>query len=429
MLLSPRAPRALLLRRLPLRALAAGAVLALVTVPASPASAAEIVGGSQLGSTGVVVAGSSPALPDVAAASWLVADLDSGEVLAAKDPHGRFAPASTLKMLTAITLIPLLEPERRITPSFDDIAVDGSKVGLVEEVSYPVRELFSALLMVSGNDAANTLASAAGGQELVAGLMNDRAAELGALDTHAVNQHGLDAPGQLSSAYDLALIARAGLDDPDFARYVATRSSSVSAPDGARLEITNKNGLLRDYPGALGIKNGYTVAAQASFAGAAERDGRRLLVTLMNATPRVFDEAEKLLDWGFTARAALPVGALVQPEQPAAAVPDGAVPEGAVQQDADSPARTTSLAALSPAADEGTGMTVTLAGLALAAAALISVRHRRAPRPAGRAAPSSEPRPTEPRTPEPRTAQPRTPVSRTPVSRTPARQPVSATRR
>ena len=102
--------------------------------------------------------------------------------------------------------------------------------GLVERVGYPVSELFSALMMVSGNDAANVLASAAGGQQATAQLMNDKARSLHAYDTRAVNPHGLDAEGQVSSAYDLALIARAGMADPAFAAYAAMKRGSVSAP-------------------------------------------------------------------------------------------------------------------------------------------------------------------------------------------------------
>ena len=336
----------------------------LVLTWATPAVATGAIGGPELDATGVVVAPTSPDLPDVAATSWLVADLDTAEVLAAKDPHGRYAPASTLKMLTAVTLLPVLDGNRTIVPTFDDVKVEGSKVGLVERVSYPAHELFAALLMVSGNDAANALATAAGGQEATAALMNDKARDLGALDTRAVNPHGLDADGQVSSAYDLALIARAGLADADFARYVSTRRSSVSAPPGSpRIEIFNKNKLLGDYEGALGVKNGFTSAARASFVGAAERDGRRLVVTLMKAEPKIFDEAEKLLDWGFAARAALPVGILV----PASGGPAEAVAG-------------VGAAAAAPV-DEGASLPVMLAGMGLAAAAVFVVRHRPAPAP------------------------------------------------
>jgi D-alanyl-D-alanine carboxypeptidase (penicillin-binding protein 5/6) len=346
------------------------AALVLTGSAAAPPAAAEgPIGGDRLGEAGLVVADSA-VLPEIAAASWVVADLDTGEVLAAKDPHGRYAPASTLKILTAVTLLPLVDRDRMVTPTFEDIDVEGSKVGLVEQVSYPAEELFSALLMVSGNDAANALATAAGGQQVAAAAMNDKARELGALDTRAVNPHGLDAEGQLSSAYDLAVLGRAGLADADFARYVRTRSSSVSAPpDKARIEIVNKNKLLRDYAGALGGKNGYTTRARASFVGAAERGGRRLIVTMMQSDPKVFDEAVKLLDWGFANARVDAVGSLN-------ATPTGAG-AGAVTELVDGLGLAGLSGRTSPA--QPGGLPVTLAGIGLGAAAVFVVRHRPAP--------------------------------------------------
>ena len=168
-------------------------------------------------------------------------------------------------------------------------------------MSYPVKELLTAMLVVSGNDAAGALATAVGGTASAAELMNAEAARLQARDTQAVNPSGLDAKGQVSSAYDLALIARAGMALPSFREYVATQTSSISAPKKKRIEIYNHNRLLRDYDGAIGIKNGYTVAARASFVGAATRGGHTLLVTLLRADPLVWREAEALLDWGFAA--------------------------------------------------------------------------------------------------------------------------------
>jgi len=356
--------------------------------PAAAGTDAEgPVGGDRLGSSGVVVDSDAPKLPEgLTAASWVVADLDSGKVLAAKDPHGRYAPASTLKTLTAVTLIPVLDPARKVVPTFDDLNVEGSKVGLVERVGYPVTELFSALMMVSGNDAANVLASAAGGQQATAALMNDKARSLHALDTRAVNPHGLDADGQVSSSYDLALIARAGMADSAFAGYAAAKRGSVSAPGSARIEMYTKNKLLKNYSGALGIKNGYTSRARASFVGAAERDGRRLVVTLMKADPKVWAEAEKLLDWGFAAAGDVePVGELVDVEP--------SVQEQAVEVAEE-------VLGIGPARSDGstqeTGLGTTLAGMGLAAAALLAVRHRPGPRTppapaAGRPVPARRP--------------------------------------
>ena len=364
---------------LALRGLAA-AVLAVVAV-AGPATAVESSGGQRLAGTGVIVDAAAPAPPQIAADSWLVADLDTGQVLAAKDPHGRFAPASTLKTLTALTLLPLIAPDRRLVPTFDDVNVDGSKVGVVERVAYPASELFSALLMVSGNDAANVLATAAGGQQVVAAAMNERARELGALDTHAVNPHGLDAVGQFSSAYDLALLGRAAFADPDFLRYARTRNASVSGPGGKRIDIANKNRMLRTYPGMIAGKNGYTIASRGSYVGAAERDGHRVVVTLMKSTPKVFEEATKLLDWGFAAQAkgVEPVGELLPAAAERAQLP--VVPA----QRTFGPAT-----GLLSAADDTTGLPVTLAGMGLAAAAILSVRHRPRP-PTSRRATGSAP--------------------------------------
>ena len=353
-----------------------------VLAPSSPSSAAPgepAVGGERLAGRGLVVGAGAPALPDVQASSWLVADLDSGAVLAAKDPHGRYAPASTLKTLTALTLIPVVEPTRRIVPTFEDTAVDGTKVGLVERVAYPASELFTAMLMVSGNDAASALATSAGGERRTAGLMNDRARELGALDTLAVNPHGLDAEGQVSSAYDLALFTRAGLQDDAFTRYLTMRSSSVDGPGGQRIAMVSKNKLLKSYPGTIGGKNGFTTTARASYVGAAARGDRRLVVAVMRSTPRVFDEAAKLLDWGFLATGAEPVGELVA---------SSAGPPHPADLPTVPATRTLTPTTDAAAPVEGTGLPVTLGGMGLAAAAVFSVRHRpsarRRSRPAGR---------------------------------------------
>ncbi len=259
----------------------------------------------------------------MSAASYVVADLDTGAVLAAKDPHGQYAPASTLKTLTAVALIPRLDPATSITPTREDVDVEGSKVGLVTQLDYTAKDLFTAMLVVSGNDAAGALASAVGGMPAAAGLMNAEADRLQARDTRAVNTSGLDAEGQVSSAYDLALIARAGMAVPDFRSYVAVGRSTIPAPGGRTIEIANHNRLLADYPGALGIKNGFTSSARASFVGAATRDGHTLVVTLMRADPAVWKEAGLLLDWGFAAeaRGAQPVGQLVDPVVPVSAAP------------------------------------------------------------------------------------------------------------
>ncbi len=344
----------------------AGLLLPLVLIgPVASADPTVTLGGERLGSRGVVVATGAPALPPTSAASWLVADLTTGEVLAAKDAHGRFAPASTLKILTAQTLIPRLSPKRLVTPTWQDINVDGSKVGLMQSLRYTTSELFTAMLVVSGNDAANTLATANGGIPQTVREMNAEAARLQALDTHAVNANGLDDPRQLTSAYDLALIGRAAMGLPDFRKYVATKHSSVRSVGRARIALSSHNKLLYNYPGAIGIKNGYTVKARATFVGAATRDHHTLIVTLMRTEPRYWPEAAALLDWGFAATKAqvMPVGTLVSPVGTDVASPE---PSGAATSQS-APARLSTAkeagVPLLPAGIVGGGMVVLVGSL------------------------------------------------------------------
>ena len=299
-------------------ALAAAACLALAT-PAAAAPRAP-VGGPLLASQGVVESPlpGAPALPKgLTAGSWLVADADTGAVLAAKAPHQRFLPASTLKTLTAVTLLPLLDAAQTQTATPTDASVDGSKVGLVPGMSYTIDTLFTAMLVVSGNDAADSLAEAAGGITHTVDLMNAEAQHLQAYDTFARTPNGLDAPGESSSAYDLALIARAGLAMPAFRHYIGVVRSTVPAPHHKHFEIYTHNRLLTTYRGDIGVKNGYTVRAGATYVGAATRGGHTILITLMHAPPDFWPQARGLLNWGFAALGKVtPVGTLVGPAQP-----------------------------------------------------------------------------------------------------------------
>jgi len=309
-----------------LAALTAGLMIAAPMTSAAAAPAIPYdgsdgpIGGPLLASTGVVVQ-RLPGAPQIPGGldmgSWLVADADTGEVLAAKAPHVRFLPASTLKTLTAVTLIPRLSPKQVQKASYDDVAVDGSKVGLVTGYPYTVDTLFTALMVVSGNDAAGALAEAAGGMSRTVGLMNAEAAHLQALDTVARTPSGLDAPGESSSAYDLALIAREGLSMPAFRHYVGTVRATVPAPRRRHFEIYTHNRLLTTYRGDIGIKNGYTVKAGGTYVGAATRGGHTIIVTLMHANPNFWSQAKELLDWGFAAEGkVVPVGTLVAPVDP-----------------------------------------------------------------------------------------------------------------
>jgi len=287
------------------------------------------VGGPLLGGTGVALTPGATPLPKVGAASWLVADATAGTVLAAKDAHGRFMPASTLKTLTALTLLPRLTKTTVYVARPQDTKVEGTKVGIVAGLTYTVDQLFYGLFLASGNDAASALANAAGGWAPTVTAMNGVATELQADDTHAVNPSGLDVPGQVTSAYDLALFARAGLMRPDFATYCATRvyqfpgkPAHPGAVTRGTFQIQNQNRLLmHGYAGMVGVKTGYTTLAGRTYVGAAERNGHLLLVTLMKVTGPTEDAAHKLLDWGFANVGKVGVGELAQPLSLATASP------------------------------------------------------------------------------------------------------------
>ena len=278
----------------------------------------EVVGGARM--VGLALpAGAKPLPKDISAHGWVIADLDTGDVLAARNPHGRYPPASTLKWLTALTLLPKLDKRQRVTCTTADVDVDGTRVGLVERGRYTVDLLFQAMLMASGNDAANALARVAGSVPSTVAGMNATARSVQAYDTHAATPSGLDGPRQLTSAYDLALIGRADLARADFRKYTAQRLGRLPA-QGARyhsFQFQNDNKLLFNYPGAFGGKNGFTDAAHHSFIGAAKHGNRRLIVTMMygeHKPDNISVQAGRLLDWGFALpRTAAPVGTLVSP--------------------------------------------------------------------------------------------------------------------
>jgi D-alanyl-D-alanine carboxypeptidase len=289
------------------------------------------VGGEGLDTRGTVVADGAPPLPEgLAANGWLVADAGTGDVLAARDPHGRYYPASTLKTLTLLTLAPLLDPATVVEGTVEDESMEGSRVGLVQGGRYPVGLLFQALILQSGNDAANALARAAGGVAVTVAAMNETAEDIGAYDTVAGTPSGLDMAGQSSSPYDLALIFRALLADPVTAAVLTTPLADVPAVEGRSpgYQIQNQNPLAGT-PGNLGGKTGFTDAARHTFVTAAERGGRRLVVSVMdteNVPLRAADQAARLLDWGFALPAAIEgVGRLVDsgelPPLPAATTP------------------------------------------------------------------------------------------------------------
>jgi D-alanyl-D-alanine carboxypeptidase (penicillin-binding protein 5/6) len=279
------------------------------------------VGGDLLTTKPTVVAdGATP--PAVEASAYVVADIGTGAVLAAKAPHARLRPASTLKTLTALVLLPRLKKTDQVVGTDADAGIEGSKVGVYPGLRYTVDLLFQGMFLASGNDAVHALACHdQGGIPATVQRMNEKAEEIGALDTHVTDPTGLDADGQFSSAYDLALFAQAGLARPDFAKYASTKYTDFPRAGKGTYQVANQNKLLFNYDGALGVKTGYTTLARNTFIGAARRNGHTLVVTLMNAPHGITQDASNLLTWTFRNYSSLhPVGSLVKPaaEQPKA---------------------------------------------------------------------------------------------------------------
>lgn len=259
--------------------------------------------------------GSVP-IPDGPAQTWILADLDSGQVLAARDQYVQHPPASTIKVLLALVVLDEVPLDSTVVADVADTQVECNCVGVKPGRSYTARQLLDGLLLVSGNDAANTLAHLLGGADATVAKMNAKAASLGATATHASTPSGLDGPGGsgASTAHDLAVIFRAAMANPTFAHITAERSAMFPSDTGYQ-PITNQDELLTRYPGAIGGKTGFTDAARKTFVGAANRGGRRLVVAMMYGLvkpggPTYWDQAGSLFDWGFALSPSASIGSL-----------------------------------------------------------------------------------------------------------------------
>ena len=245
------------------------------------------------------------AIPEGPAEAWILADMDTGAVLAGRDENTRFAPASTIKVLLALTVLDELPLDATVVANDADTHVECNCAGVTPGFTYTTRQLLEALLLVSGNDAANTLATMLGGREAAAAKMNAKAVAVGALGTDAGSASGIDGPGisVWSTPHDLAVIFRAAMANPVFAQITAQPTAVFPTRTGDAV-LVNQDELLHRYPGTFGGKTGYTDLAQKTFVGGAERGGRHLVVALMHGLvreggPTYWDQAAALLDWGF----------------------------------------------------------------------------------------------------------------------------------
>jgi serine-type D-Ala-D-Ala carboxypeptidase (penicillin-binding protein 5/6) len=234
----------------------------------------------------------SRSVPTVTAASALMIDLESGKTLFEKASTEARPPASTAKLMTALVVLDQVPLDEAVLVTAHAAGTGGSTMNLAAGEQLSVEELLYGLLIPSGNDAAVALAEhVAGSEDDFVAMMNARAQSMGLTSTRFVNVHGLDAPGQTTSAADMALIASAALKNPLIDKIVATRSITVA---GHPLQNTNE--LLGTYDGAEGVKTGTTDEAGQCLVASVTRGGRRTLLVELGSQDR-FADARKLLDY------------------------------------------------------------------------------------------------------------------------------------
>lgn len=238
--------------------------------------------------------------PAVSAQSAILVDLEGGVTLFEKNADKPMGPASTTKIMTALTVLRYASPDDTVTVSPLAVGTEGSSVYLCEGERLTVEQLLYALLLSSANDAAVALAvHVSRDVNKFVGKMNDYAAELGLKNTHFTNPHGLSHEEHYTTARDLATIAREAMKNKLLARIFSTYRTTIpfnGEPD-KRLLI-NHNKLLRSYEGAIGVKTGFTKATGRTLVSAAKRDGLSLIAVTLNA-PDDWKDHSSMLNYGF----------------------------------------------------------------------------------------------------------------------------------
>jgi D-alanyl-D-alanine carboxypeptidase (penicillin-binding protein 5/6) len=239
---------------------------------------------------------SSDPFPQPAAAYLVAVD---GRTLWSRQPARPLPPASLTKIMTALLVLERTVPEDRVIVRPAAVRESGSRLGLRPGEVMTAGDLLAAMLLASANDACHALADhIAGSEARFVALMNRRAAELGLASTRFRNACGHDQPGHRSSARDLAVLARTAMADATFAALAATVRTTVATTAGRRFALENKNELIGRYPGAIGVKTGFTAKAGKCVVAAVEREGRGALLVLLNAPDRWWT-AVAMLDRAF----------------------------------------------------------------------------------------------------------------------------------
>lgn len=240
------------------------------------------------------------AMPEVSSHSACVIDIDTGRILAAKNENEKSEPASITKIMTALIALENADIKKVVTIPSAAAGVEGSSIYIKAGEKYSLEDLLYGLMLSSGNDAATAIAiDVAGSVDAFVEKMNQKAQELGCTGTHFNNPHGLPDEKHYTTAHDMALITAAALRNDTFVKIVSTKNYTAE-PDGAgeTRSWQNKNKLLWQYEGAIGVKTGYTKSAGKTYVGAADRNGIRIAVVVLGAKD-MWGDAATLLDDAF----------------------------------------------------------------------------------------------------------------------------------
>ena len=238
--------------------------------------------------------------PECSGEAAVLMDGASGRVLYEKNSHQKLPMASTTKIMTAVTALEYGKLDDIVIIPPEASGIEGSSIWLSGGEHHTLEDLLYGLMLRSGNDAATAIALHIGGSiENFAGMMNDLARKIGAVDSNFVNPHGLHEENHYTTAYDLALITAYGMRNPDFKTIVSTKYRTIPW-EGHEWDraMKNKNKLLWTYEGANGVKTGYTKKAGRCFVGSSERNNLQLITVVLNCGP-MFEESAALLDYGF----------------------------------------------------------------------------------------------------------------------------------
>lgn len=238
---------------------------------------------------------------DVSAQSAILMDAQTGKVLFGKNEHTKRPMASTTKIMTTLLCLESGNLEEEFVVDSTAIMVEGSSMGLQEGDVVTKLALCYGMMLPSGNDAANATAiKLAGNFEDFSEMMNGRAKQIGMTSTFFVTPSGLDGKGHGSTAYDMALLTREALKNPDFAEICSQQSAKLSFgnPPFDRW-LKNSNKLLSMYNGCIGVKTGFTDDAGRCLVSAAERNGVKLICVTLKA-PSDWEDHKKMLDYGFS---------------------------------------------------------------------------------------------------------------------------------